>query len=206
MNNKISKNGKKKEKIKEVEKDRIAVFYLNACAYRMTAYTLVNNLNAFGSGCNIFSPIVVNGMLAIELYLKFLKCYYDGKSGKAYFLGSHSPKRLFESLAKDKRDIVLSRYLSIKGEQIRWDTFLNQSEEKNGDPVEWRYLSREEEYRIDLETMIKVIETLHIVAEECINLGGENYSLPQMSSPFPDERARSIIDQFDIEIQEPTDF
>ena len=196
------------------DKRRIYILFFNACGFKEVSYLLLHNMFLLSTDCNHFSSIIVNGMLASELYLKFIKAYDDSitnPSSKAVFIKTHDINTLFNDLSNKRQKEIR---LELKKFGCDTQTFYkfrmaakraydNQGNNKgkNGDVVNWRYLltDRKNAYKFDINTMVKLIEVLYNISHHIINTTESEIKIPSMSSPILDEISESIVDDsYDI--------
>ncbi len=193
-----------------VDKNKIRILFHNASAFKETSYLLLRDMTIISSDCNIFSSIIVNGMLASELYLKFIKAYdYSicNSSSKTKFLKSHDIDLLFRDLSKNRQAEIfnllgqfncsVTEFYNFRRKIIRARSLSN-GNGKNGDVVNWRYLiiDRKNKYKFDMSIMVKLIESLYCISQSIINSLSFKSGAPSMSSPILDEHSQSIIEGY----------
>jgi hypothetical protein len=193
--------------------EKTFILFFNACGYKEVSYLLLNNPNGLGTDCNFFSACIVNGMLAIELYLKFLNAYdyaVKNKTATTEFTNVHDINALYKQLSISRRKELLDELLKLGCNKETFTKFrakIRSAEKnkqnnkgKNWDVVNWRYLivDGKNTYRFDLDTMTKLNESLYRISQRIINTPGNNIQFPSMSSPALDTVSANITNKLYI--------
>ena len=195
--------------------EKIYILFFNACGFKENTFLLLNNINHLSTDCNLFSVAVVNGMLAAELYLKFIMAYDNAvksNTGITEFIKTHDIDELFTNLSSQRKSEIRSRLNELGCDTPQFYKFRIQARKasansrnntnKNGDVVNWRYLvvDGKNTYRFDINTMAKFDEVLYKISQQIINSDFERrkISFPKMSSPALDTYSEDIVDQLYI--------
>ena len=195
-------------------KKKVFIMFFNACGYKEISYLLLNNPNALGTDCNFFSTCIVNGMLATELFLKFISSYdyaIKNNTPSTEFEKTHNICKLYKSLSKARRQEILDELLKLGCDKVTFSKFRakisraeaekknnpNSNKEKNWDVVNWRYLivDGKTTYKFDLNTMTKLNESLYRISQRIINKSDNKIQFPSMSSPALDELSKIIVNK-----------
>lgn len=163
--------------------------FFNANAYKEIFYELLTNPNKLGTECNSISAIMVNGLLAAELYLKYLISFDQAEKnlGKCngntvQFKASHSIYSLFFALEYKRKTKIKKRVIELGCSEKKWRSFLarikranqynqNVPEGKNGDAINYRYLITKGKYsyKYDINTLVKLVEVLYEMSKYDFN-------------------------------------
>ncbi len=163
--------------------------FLNANAYREIFYELLINPNKLGTECNSISAIMVNGLLAAELYLKYLISFDQAEENLKRCTGDtvqfdavHSIYSLFLGLKRERKSKIKKRVIELGCSEKKWRSFLarikranqynqNDPEGKNGDAINYRYLITKGKYsyKYDLNTLVKLVEALYEMSKYDFN-------------------------------------
>ena len=152
-----------------VDGAKVAVLFRVACAYQSNQLLLVKYPNLFGSDALAYSNLVVSGLLAMELFLKFLKAYelYDA-GDKPSFIKDHDLSALYSDLSEERqkaiKDKLEDKYRCANG----LEGFL---EKHRRDFVEYRYLLKEESYESDVSFIAKINDVLYDASKHIIDKG-----------------------------------
>ena len=202
-------------KKQQVDYKKIGILFFNACGFKEVSFLILNNLDGYGisTDCNVFSSVIVNGMLATEVYLKFIYAYdysVTNNTFKTEIHMTHDINYLYNLLSLERKEDICKELSRYKCDSSMLSGFLrifdlasangNKKTMLDGDIVNWRYLvdNGKNEYRFDLNIMVKLIESLYSISRNIINLQSFEEDLPSMSSPILDEFSESIVDSMYI--------
>lgn len=189
---------------------KASVLFFNACGYKEVSFLLLNNPNGLGTDCNFFSVCIVNGMLASELFLKFLISHdytTKNKTTTVVFSGIHNINSLYKDLSLATRREIQKELLKFGCDKKRFSSFRAQirraedlrstNKGKNGDAVNWRYLivPHKSSYTFDLDTMTKLNEVLYQISRRIINKLSNKIALPSMESFALDAFSEEIVNK-----------
>lgn len=192
-------------------KSKMNILFFNASAFKETCYLLLGNIPNLTTDSNSFSSIIVNGMLAIEIYLKFLIAM-DAPSLNnnpiVSFDHTHNIYDLYKELSPTRQKEIIKElhnygcttkqfYKFRLASKRAFDNKRN-NKFKNGDPINWRYLivNNKLTYKFDINTMVKIIEVLYKLSQKIINDLHNKPLLPSLSSPALDEESEKIIKSY----------
>lgn len=131
--------------------EKIYILFFNACGFKENAFLLLNNINQLSTDCNLFSVAIVNGMLAAELYLKFIMAYDNAINTNTVtteFIKTHDIDELFANLSNQRKSEIRSSLNKLNCNNQQFYRFrirarkanMNRGNNtnKNGDVVDWR--------------------------------------------------------------------
>lgn len=152
-----------------VDETKVAVLFHVACAYQSNQLLLVKYPNLFGSDSLAYSNLVVSGLLAMELFLKFLKAYelYD-VGNKPSFIKDHDLPALFFDLSAERQKAIKDKLEDKYQCGYGLERFL---EKHRRDFVEYRYLLKEGTHESDVSFIAKANDVLHGVSKTVIDKG-----------------------------------
>lgn len=201
-------------KKQQVDYKKIGILFFNACSFKEVSFLILNNLDGYGisTDCNVFSAVIVNGMLATEVFLKFIYAYdysIANNTSKTEIHITHDIYYLYSLLSSKRKTEICNELNQYKCDSATLSGFLkifdqNSTERDNnvldGDIVNWRYLvaNGKNEYRFDLNIMVKLIEALYSISRSIINLQSFEMDLPSMSSSILDDCSEIIVDSLYI--------
>lgn len=159
--------------------DQQRLFWHNANGFRKSFEILMENAlcgETINTSMNFLITPIVNGMLAIELYLKFL---YSYKLDEIDVPHQHLVKTLFNNLPEKTQNELYEKFEEEGVSKSEVEKFF---EEHSNDFVEWRYPS-ERMLKTDTTIIKSIIEGLfgycdsimrfYFDASKCIeNIGG----------------------------------
>ena len=147
-----------------VSKEWIAQVYLNANGFKDTYNSLLNNVICnccISTSSNFLPPIVINGILAVELYLKFLVAMdkLERDNQNATIEKIHKIDCLFCDLSCESQIEILNLLKKENVLEREFYCFLT----KNSDAfVEWRYPSNNDFY-MDVIILTKLLDVLNSI-------------------------------------------
>lgn len=172
-----------------IDKSNVSTLFFVASAYRMDQLHLVKWPSIYGSDALTFSPMIVDGLLAIEVYLKFLKCCELIEAGKPIeFLKTHNLGNLYLDLNDKDRKAIEESLESKHGCGSGLAAFL---EGAANDFVEYRYLAETRSYEADMSFAVKLNDVLHDICRGIKNEKELQMSQSDYSATY-DNKARAI--------------
>lgn len=181
-----------------VNLDRIGVLYHNACGYKRVFYEILKNINKFNPEEMSFPTAVVNGMLSIELFIKFIHAnsHKNHIKNNAEFYIGHNIWDLYTKLDKKIKGEIRKK-IGVKAYSFmrKIKTSLNTGKGLFGDVIEWRYLTKNiNQYKTDFNSMTKIVDALYEIASKIRCKPDENkINLPLFMSIELTEESKNII-------------
>lgn len=142
-------------KKQQVDYKKIGILFFNACGFKEVSFLILNNLDGYGisTDCNVFSSVIVNGMLATEVYLKFIYAYdysVTNNTFKTEIHMTHDINYLYNLLSSKRKTEICNELNQFNCDSATLSEFLkifDQTSTKrenntslDGDLVNWRYL------------------------------------------------------------------
>lgn len=128
---------------KNVKRSRIPIFYHSACGYMRVYFETLSEMlkpNLLSTDEQTFSVAVVNCMIAIELFLKFVHGFSQNHE-EVQVLNTHSISKIFRSINNKTKKELKGR---LSSEMLSFIEKINKSHNSDddifGDFVQWRYL------------------------------------------------------------------
>ena len=150
-----------------INEEQAINLYYSACAFRNNALLMIKYPNILGSESLTYSPIIVNGFLAIELYLKYLKAYECfQKKEPISFYKVHNLKLLFKDLSDELRKEIIESIKQCNYDEEYMKKFLKKH---CNDFVEHRYLVKNKNYSNDVSFVIKLNKSLYDISHRIVN-------------------------------------
>ena len=167
-----------------VDVAKVAVLFHVACAYRSNQLLLVKYPNLFGSDALAYSNLVVSGLLAMELFLKFLKAYelYDA-GHKPSFIKDHDLSALYSDLSAERQKAIKDK---LEDKYQCGDGLERFLEKHRRDFVECRYLLKEGTYESDVSFIAKANDVLYGVSKAVIDKGVLPFGPSTYSATYDD--------------------
>ena len=175
---------------------RLRILYHNACGYKKTFFEILKHIDEFSTDELFMSTAVVNGMFAIELFIKFLYANKHIKQDFAEFFEGHQLWDLYKSLDRKTKGKIRSRINSKIYYFMRRIIKDNKSGRGiYGNVVEWRYLNDNiKKYKINFDYMVKIIYVLYDMSNAiCRKIENNDIKLPTFSSPILSQKSLDII-------------
>ncbi|MDO4941151.1 MAG: hypothetical protein Q4E33_05625 [Erysipelotrichaceae bacterium] len=168
-------NKKKTRIISPKEKTIINLFY-NACGFKETCFSEIYKMYnpkivitplPTGNHC---AAIAINGLLAIELFTKYIYAMdrlYIGK--KAEYYSGHDFYDLYMKLKRTTQKELKEELFKLGCDDNTFNSFKRKVREgKSYDPIMLRYYDSKywNNYKFDINTMVKIIDVLYRMSEK----------------------------------------
>lgn len=187
---------KKTKRTYKVSIERIRILYHNACGYKRIFYEILKNYHNFASEELQVSAAVVNGMLSIELYIKFLYANKHANQNYAVFIEGHQAWNLYKELDRKTKGEI-RKQIDDKSYRFmrRMDGTSNKGKGFYGDIIEWRYLTKDMKlYKTNFNCMVKIVHALYEISSKICRKPDKNkISLPSFLSIELTEESKDII-------------
>lgn len=192
--------------IEHLDEDRFYILYEGACAYRKIFYLSFNELLTLDSESLPILPATVNGILSIELFLKYLTVCEsrDPATQEGVFTHSHNLFQLFQDLPTHRKEKIGKR---LGEKALTIEDVVDYLKKHPNDFVEFRYATQEEEYYPDWSIMVVLAEVLYEEASTIANqfVTNENNELTGLY-PRKNVSIRAKLSDKALEILESQDY
>ena len=153
----------------DLQVGRIHIMFFSACSFKQTCYCLYSYPNSFGSDVLASASTVVNGMLGIELFLKFIYSYdiaLENNGEKSHTFKTHDIRFLYKKLSDERKLKILDSLKQYECEKEEFNKFMKHH---SFDFVYYRYFTKPVDYSTDYSIMIKLLDALYENSREIIN-------------------------------------
>ncbi len=183
-------------RIQKINVKRLRILYHNACGYKKTFFGILKNVDKFTTDELFVSTAVVNGMLAIELFIKFLYASKHINQYFAEFFEGHQLWDLYKKLDRKTKGAIRNQ-INSKIYYFMQRIIKNNKSGKGiyGDVIQWRYLNDDiKKYKINFDYMVKIIYVLYDLSNtKCRQESINNVKLPVFSSAALSQESIDII-------------